>query len=135
MEWDPGSVPSLLWQGALSSGPPRKTIENLMFQACPQATKSHQTWSRSHRKPCKNDTEINRIPTSVKSVFLQHFPHQIPSSGHGSSAPGPHGKPSKIIKFQACLQASKSHQNWSQSHRKPCKNDTKINIIPTYVKS
>ena len=62
-------------------------------------------------------------------------PTHLPSSSHGSSAPGPPGKPSKIMKFQACLQATKSHQNWSQSHRKPCKNTTKIDIIPTYVKS
>ena len=61
--------------------------------------------------------------------------YQIPSSGHVASAPGPPGKPSKIIMFQACPQATKSHQNWSQSHRKPCKNDTKIVIIPTNVKS
>ena len=61
--------------------------------------------------------------------------YQIPSSGHGCSAPGPPGKPSKIVMFQAWPQATKSHTNWSEIHRKSCKNDTKIVIIPTYVKS
>ena len=59
----------------------------------------------------------------------------LPSSGHVASAPGPLGKPSKIMLFQDWPQATKSHQNWSQSHRKPCKDDTKNKIIPTYVKS
>ena len=61
--------------------------------------------------------------------------YQIPSSGRAPSRPGPPGKPSKIMKFQAWPQATKSHQKWSQSHRTPCKNDTKIDIIPTYAKS
>ena len=61
--------------------------------------------------------------------------YQIPPSGHESSVSAPSGKPSQIIMFQACPQATKSHPNWSQSHRKPCENDTNIDIIPTYVKS
>ena len=62
-------------------------------------------------------------------------PSHLPSSAGRPPVRDPSGKPSKIMKFQACLQATKSHQNWSQNHRKPCKNTTKIDIIPTYVKS
>ena len=60
---------------------------------------------------------------------------QIAWNGHGSSAPEPPGKPSEIMMFQAYPQVTKRHQNRSQSHRKACKNDTKIDIIPPYVKS
>ena len=43
-------------------------------------------------------------------------PTHLPSSGHVASAPGPPGKPSKIMMFQAWPQATKSHQNWSQEN-------------------
>ena len=62
-------------------------------------------------------------------------PAKIPPPSHGPSAPGPPGKPSKVMKFQACPQGTKSHQNSSQSHKKACKNGTDINRIPSYARN
>ena len=86
--------------------PPGKPSKIMMFQAWPQATKSHQNWSQSHRKPCKNDTKIDIIPTYVKSCFLQYLPHQMLDSG----APDIQIQTPKSLKNVTCKHACQKTQ-------------------------
>ena len=88
-----------------------------MFQACPQATKSHQNWSQNHRKPCKNDTTIDIIPTYVKSWFLQYFPHQMLDSG----TPDSQIQTPKSLKNVTCKHACQKKQLLCQSSPKTSK--------------
>ena len=106
--------------------PPGKPSKIIMFQACPQATKSHQNCSRSHRKPCKNDTKIDIIPTSVKSWFLQYLPHQMLDSG----APDVQIKTPKSLKNVTCKHACQKtqfvFQSWPKTPKWRPRNPSKI---------
>ena len=112
-------------------GPPGKPSKIMMFQACPQATKSHQNWSQSHRKPCKNDTEIDIIPTYVKSWFLQYLPHQMLDSG----APDIQIQTLKSLKNVTCKQACQKTQllcqSWPKTFKWRLRNPSKIDRNPS----
>ena len=106
--------------------PPRKPSKIMMFQACPQATKSHQNCSQSNRKPCKNDTKIDIIPTYVKSCFLQYLPHQMLDSG----APDIQIQTPKSLKNVTCKHACQKtqllYQSWPKTSKWRPRNSPKI---------
>ena len=54
--------------GLFASGKPRKTIK---FQACLQGTRNYENVWQSYPKSAGKSIEINRMPASVKSCFLQ----------------------------------------------------------------
>ena len=57
--------------------PQRNTEKNIKFQARLQGIKSHENWSQGHPKTSKMDSQINRIPTSMKTCFLLPLLHQM----------------------------------------------------------
>ena len=111
--------------------PPGKPLKIMKFQACLQATKSHQNWSQSHRKPCKNDTKIDIIPTYVKSWFLQYFLHQILDSG----APDTQSRTPKSLKNVTCKHACQKTQllfkSWPKTSKWRPRNPSKIDRNPS----
>ena len=133
MEWGPGTNPNtIIRPWFLSSGPPPgKPSKIIMFQACPQATKSHQNWSQSHRKPCKNDTKIDIIPTCVKNCFLQYLLYQM----HDSGTPDIRIQTPKSLKNVTCKHACQKTQllcqSWPKTSKWRPRNSSKIDRNPS----
>ena len=114
-----------------SGGAPEQTSKSSEFQACLHGSKSHQNWSQSHRKPCKNDTKIDIIPTYVKSWFLQYLPHQMLDSG----APDIQIQTPKSLKNVTCKHACQKtqllFQSWPKTSKWRPRNPSKIDRNPS----
>ena len=86
---------------------------------------------QSHRKPCKNDTKIDIIPTYVKSWFLQYLPHQMLDSG----APDIQIQTPKSLKNVTCKHACQKTQllcqNWPKSSKWRPRNPSQIDRNPS----
>ena len=111
--------------------PPGKPSKIMMFQAWPQATKSHQNWSQSHRKKCKNDTKIDTIPTSVKKCFLQYLPHQMLDSGAADVQIQTPKSLKNVTCKNACQKTQLLCQNWPKTFKWRPRNPSQIDRNPS----
>jgi hypothetical protein len=76
-------------------------MKNHEFSSLSPSTINHTNWSQDHPKSSEIDPKIMRIPTSVKTWFLQHLSHQILVS----EAPGVQIQTSKSFKKVTWKQA------------------------------